>query len=164
MHKAGSLIYPCRQRPSFASHRPPARLACRTFVAISLIVFREQFALTGDRRAVVGGADESFQPELVKVRGEAAGKIAPKGVVAAAVNDLAAKRVGVKLQISLHLFLDVHILRVEFILLRRLRSAETAIHRHAVRVAADFFGVSSHHSWRPRSPMAAPATGGRAMA
>ena len=86
-------------------------------LAIPLVVFREQGALARDGGAVVAGGDELFQAELVEVGGEVFEEVALEGVVAVAVDDLAAEGVGVELEVGLDLFLDVDVLSVELVLL-----------------------------------------------
>ena len=96
-------------------------------LAIPLVVFREQGPLAGDWGAVVAGGDELLEAEFVEVGGEILEEVAFKGVVAVAVDDLAAEGVGVELQVGLDLFLDVDVLGVELILLGRLRGAQASI-------------------------------------
>jgi len=92
-------------------------------LAIPLVVFREQGALAGDGRAVVAGGDELFEAELGEVGGKVLEEVALERVVAVAIDDLAAKGVGVELQVGLDLFLDVDILGIELVLLGRPRGA-----------------------------------------
>ena len=77
----------------------------------------------------VTGGDESFKPEFVEVGGEILEEIALEGVVAIAVDDLTTKSVGVEFEVGIDLFLDVEILRVEFVLLGRPGSAEASVQR-----------------------------------
>lgn len=95
--------------------------------AIARVVFREQGELARDGRAVVAGGDEPFEAELVEVGGEVLEEVALEGIVAVAVDDLAAEGVGVELEVSLNLFLDVDILGVELVLLGRLRGAQALV-------------------------------------
>jgi hypothetical protein len=85
--------------------------------AIPLAVFREQGALTSDGRAVVAGRDKPLEAELIEVGGEVLEEVTFERVIAVAVDNLAAKGVGVELKISLDLFLDVGILGVKLVLL-----------------------------------------------
>jgi hypothetical protein len=98
-------------------------------LAVSLVILSERQLPAGDRRAVVAGGDELFKPELVEVGGEVLEKVALEGVVAIAVDDLAAEGVGVEFEVGLDLFLDVNVLSVELVLLRRLRGVQPSIHR-----------------------------------
>ena len=67
----------------------------------------------------IGGADESFQPKPLKILRKETGEVAPFGIVARQQHRLVAKGIRVVLQIGIHLLLDVGILRVELIVLRR---------------------------------------------
>ena len=90
-------------------------------LAIALVVLTERELCAGDGGAVVAGGDELLQAELVEVGGEVLEEVALEGVVAVAVDDLAAEGVGVELEVGLDLFLDVDVLGVELVLLGRLR-------------------------------------------
>ena len=68
----------------------------------------------------IAGADEALQSQPLNVLRKKAGEVAPFGVVARQKNHLVAKRVGIVLQIGVYLLLNVGILRVELIVLRRL--------------------------------------------
>ena len=94
----------------------------------------------GDGGAVVAGGDELFQAELVEIGGKVLEEIALEGVVAVAIDNLAAESVGVKLEVGLDLFLDVDILGVELVLLGRLRGTEISIHRLAFHGTIGFLG------------------------
>jgi hypothetical protein len=96
-------------------------------LAIPLVVFREQSALAGDGGAVVAGGNELTQAELIEVRREILEEVALEWVVAVAVDDFAAERVGVELQVGLDLFLDVDVLSVELVLLGFLRVCQRAV-------------------------------------
>jgi hypothetical protein len=94
----------------------------------------------GDGGAIVAGGDELLEAELVKVGGEVLKEIAFEGVVAVAVDDLAAEGVLVELQIGRDLFLDVDVLGVKLVLLGRLRGAEILIRRLVFHGAIGFLG------------------------
>ena len=111
-------------------------------LAVALVVFREQGALAGDGGAVVAGGNELLDAELVEVGGEVLEEVALEGVVAVAIDDLAAEGVGVELQVGFNLFLDVNILGVELVLLGRLRGVQASIQRLVLHVA----GVVCHWS------------------
>ena len=96
-------------------------------LAIPLVVLTERELSPGDRGTVVAGGDELLEAELVEVGGEVLEEIALERVVAIAVDYLAAEGVGVKLQVSLDLFLDVHVLGVELVLLGRLRGVQASV-------------------------------------
>ena len=76
--------------------------------------------------------DEPAQTEPLEVLREKSRKIAPLGVVAGQQHRLVAKRVRVVLQISVHLLLNVGILRIELIVLCRFRSAEVRVIGHTL--------------------------------
>src|SRR5262249_21264881 len=68
-------------------------------LAIALVVLTERELCAGDGGAVVGGSDELFDAKPVEVGGEVLEEIALEGVVAVAVDDLAAEGVGVELEV-----------------------------------------------------------------
>ena len=98
-------------------------------LAVALVVFREQGQLPGDGGAVVAGGDELLQAELVEVGGEVLEEVALEGVVAVAVDDLAAEGVGVELEVGFDFLLDVDVLGVELVLLGRLGGAQASVQR-----------------------------------
>jgi hypothetical protein len=104
------------------------RLGTRA-IAVFGVVLWEQHALPRDGRAVVTGGDEPLETEPVEVGGEILEKVAFVGVVAVAVDDLAAKGVGVVLQVRLDLSLDVVVLGVELILFGNLRVGKRSVAR-----------------------------------
>ena len=91
------------------------------FFGVHLGKERKLRALNG--RAVVAGADEFLQPQLVEARGKIFEEIAFVGVVAVAEYRLAAKVRPIVLQLSL----DVFVLRVKLVFLRRLCSAQILV-------------------------------------
>ncbi len=102
-------------------------------LAVPLVVFRKQSELAGDGRTVVARSYELLEAEFVKVGGEILKEVALEWVVAVAVNDLATECVGVELEVRLDLFLNVNVLSVELVLLRRLRGVQGSFHRHIFR-------------------------------
>lgn len=109
-------------------------------LAIPLAIFREQGALAGDGGAIVAGGDELFEAELIEVGSEVLEEVALEGVVAVAVDDLAAEGVGGELPVGLDLLLDVNILGVEFVLLGYLRGAQASVQRLAFHGVIGFLG------------------------
>ena len=65
--------------------------------------------------------DELLQTEERKVLCKELGKIAPLGIIAGQQNGLAPKDIGVIFDIGVYSLLNIRILRVELIVLRRLR-------------------------------------------
>ena len=61
-----------------------------------------------------------LQPKPFKVLGEEARELAPFWIVARQENGLAPERVGIVVEVGVHLFLDVGILRIELVVLRAL--------------------------------------------
>jgi len=66
-------------------------------LATALVVLTECELCAGDGGAIVAGGDEFFEAELVEVGGEILEEVALEGVVAVAVDNLAAECVGVEL-------------------------------------------------------------------
>ena len=91
-----------------------------------------------DGGAIIAGGDELLEAEPVEVGGEVLEEVALEGVVAVAVDDLAAEGVGVELQVGLDLLLDVNILGVEFVLPGHLRGAEASVQRLTFHGAIGF--------------------------
>ena len=91
------------------------------FFGVHLGKERKLRALNG--RAVVAGADKFLQPQLVEARGKIFEEIAFVGVVAVAEYRFAAKVLPIVLQLAL----DVFVLRVKLVLLRRLCSAQILV-------------------------------------
>jgi hypothetical protein len=108
--------------------------------AVALVVFREERALPGDGGAVVAGGDELLEAELVEVCREVLEEVALEGVVAVAVDDLAAEGVRVELEVGLDLFLDVDVLRVELVLLGGLGGTQATVEGLACHGAVGFLG------------------------
>ena len=69
----------------------------------------------------VAGGNEFLQSYPLEVLGEEASELAPFRVVARQENGLAPERIGVVVEISVYLLLDVGVLRVELVVLRALR-------------------------------------------
>src|SRR5207253_1471628 len=107
-------------------------------LAVALGVLRKERELPGDGRAVVAGGDELLEPEFVEVGGEVLEEVALEGVVAVAIDDLAAEGFGVELEVCLDLFLDVNVLGVELVLLGRLCSVQTSVQRLALHVSVTY--------------------------
>jgi hypothetical protein len=106
--------------------------------AIALIVLRERELFAGDWGTVIAGGDEPFEAEAVKIGGKVFKKVALEGIVAVAVDDLAAEGVGIEFEVGLDLFLDIKVLSLELVFLGRLRCAEIAIHRLIFHSAISF--------------------------
>ena len=96
-------------------------------LAVAFVILREQSRLTRNRRSVIAGRDQPLQPQLVEVRREVLEEVAFERVVAVAVDNLAAERVPVELQVRLDLLLDVDVLGVELVLLRLLGVRQTLV-------------------------------------
>ena len=73
------------------------------------------------------GRDQFLQSKALEVLGEEAGELAPLGVVAGQKHRLAAKRVGIEVEIGVDLLLDVIILRIELTVLRILRLGQQPV-------------------------------------
>src|SRR4051812_48502967 len=96
-------------------------------LSVPRVVFVEERHLPGEGRAVVARGDELLETELIEVGGEVFEEVALEGVVAVAIHDLAAEGVGVELKVGLDLLLDVNVLGVKLVLLRRLRGAQALV-------------------------------------
>ena len=81
-------------------------------------------------RRRIAGRDQFLQSKALEVLGEEAGELAPLGVVAGQKHRLAAKRVGIEVEIGVDLLLDVIILRIELIVLRILRLGQQPVLTH----------------------------------
>ena len=79
---------------------------------------------------------------MVEVHREVLEEVALKRVVAVAVDDLAAEGIGVELQVSLDLLLDVDILGVEVVPLGRPCGNEALVQRLAFHGATGFLGFA----------------------
>lgn len=119
-------------------------LDCNCFgllaLIIALLVLFERKLCAGDWGTVVAGADKLFQSQLVEVGGKVLEEVALEGVVAIAVDNLAAEGVGVEFEVGLDLFLDVNVLSVELVLLGFPRCGQILIHRLAFHEAIGFLG------------------------
>jgi len=118
-------------------------------LAIALVVLTERELRAGDWGTIVTGSNELFEAELVEVGGEVLEEVALEGVVAVAVDDLAAEGVGIEFEVGLDLFLDVNVLSVELVLLGRLRGGQASIHRHVFH-----FRRRGHRRAGPSEPIA----------
>lgn len=83
--------------------------------------------LPGKGRVVVAGADEPFEAELVDVSGEVLEEVAPKRVVAVAVDGLLAEGVVIVFEVGFDFLLDFDVLGVELVLLGGLGGAQASI-------------------------------------
>ena len=105
--------------------------------------------MAGDGGAVVAGGDELFEAKLVEVGGEILEEVALEGVVAVAVDDLAAEGVGVELKVGLDLLLNVDVLGVELVLLGRPCGGQASAQRlafHGQLASLSFLDVISIRS------------------
>jgi hypothetical protein len=93
----------------------------------------------------LAGGDQLFEAELVEVGGEVLEEIALERIIAVAIDHLVAEGVGIKVQVSLDLLLDVDVLRVELVLLGRPCCAEALIHRPSLGRAAGVTGFFRCH-------------------
>jgi hypothetical protein len=125
----GLVLCLCRARLLFVDRVLCGERLGFLALAVPLVVFREQGALAGDGGAVVAGGDELFEAELVEVGGEVLEEVALEGVVAVAVNHLAAEGLAVELEVGLDLFLDVDVLGVELVLLGRPGGGQSLVQR-----------------------------------
>jgi len=98
-------------------------------LSVAFDILLECELCASDGGAVVTGRNQLPEAKFIEVGGEVLEKIAFEWIVAVAVDDLAAEGVRVELEVGLDLFLDIGVLRVELILLRRLRGVQASIHR-----------------------------------
>ncbi len=103
-------------------------------LVIALVVLTKRELCAGDWGAIVAGGDKLFQPELVEIGSEILEEVALEGVVTVAVDDPPAEGIGIKFEVSFHLFLDVDVLSVKLVLLGHLRGTKALIHRLAFRL------------------------------
>ena len=113
-----------RQRENLAAN---SRLFCAKtrilrFKERGLPIGFEMFALL-----CKASADEFLESQFCKLRREIACEIARLGIVAGYQHRLAAEHIGVVFEVSTHFYLNIMILRVEFVVLCRLGVREVLV-------------------------------------